>query len=293
MRINEFKIQFLNYLIEYRGRSLNTKKAYDYDLTKFINYLLSLGIVDADQVEDKNIETYLSHLQCSTITKARVRSSIKSFFNFLSRKSLIAKNPTINLESMKLPEKSPEYLSQDQRILFLQTIKKVATPYYKERDLMLAKLLLKTGLRRAEIASLDVGDIDLSKHILKVKRKGNRETNLFLHDELIEDLRKYLKVINRNTDEPLFLSKRSKRLSASSIWHLIKSYSHKAGFNGRVTVHSLRHTFATTLLSEGLPLPYIQQLMGHRSSQTTSRYLHLQNNELIEAFNKITFEGGE
>ena len=124
MRINEFKIQFLNYLIEYRGRSLNTKKAYDYDLTKFINYLLSLGIVDADQVEDKNIETYLSHLQCSTITKARVRSSIKSFFNFLSRKSLIAKNPTINLESMKLPEKSPEYLSQDQRILFLQTIKK-------------------------------------------------------------------------------------------------------------------------------------------------------------------------
>lgn len=126
------------------------------------------------------------------------------------------------------------------------------------------------------------------RRTLRVTRKGNHIVNLNIHDELIDDIQKYLKIINRNPDEPLFMSKRGERLSASSIWHLVKGYSHKAGLNENITVHSLRHTFATTLLSEGMPIPYIQQLMGHRSSQTTSRYLHFQNTELIEAFNNIS-----
>lgn len=69
-------------------------------------------------------------------------------------------------------------------------------------------------------------------------------------------------------------------------------YSHKAGLNKGVSVHSLRHTFATTLLSESVPLPFIQALMRHKRSQTTSRYLHIQNNQLTEAFNKVRFERG-
>lgn len=290
MRINELKDQFLKYLVEYRGRSLSTSDAYDFDLTKFITYLNLQGIYEVNLVKTQDVESYLSKLQCSTTTKARIRSSIKSFFSYLSRKSLIENNPTSALESMKLPEKSPEYLSYEQWVSFLTTIEKESTPYYKERDLMLARLLLKTGLRRAEIASLNISDIDLSRRTLRVKRKGNRIVNLYIHDELLEDLQKYLKSVNREQDKPLFMSKRGKRLSTSSIWHLVKNYAHKAGLNTNVTVHSLRHTFATTLLSEGMSLPYIQQLMGHRSSQTTSRYLHFQNSELIEAFNNISFE---
>lgn len=292
MRINELKDQFLKYLVEYRGRSLSTSDAYDFDLTKFINYLNSQGVYEVNFVKTQDIESYLSKLRCSTTTKARIRSSIKSFFSYLSRKSLVENNPTSALESMKLPEKSPEYLSYEQWINFLATIEKESTPYYKERDLMLVRLLLKTGLRRAEIAGLNISDIDLSRRTLRVKRKGNRIVNLSIHDELLEDLQQYLRSVNREQDQPLFMSKRGKRLSTSSIWHLVKSYAHKAGLNTNVTVHSLRHTFATTLLSEGMSLPYIQQLMGHRSSQTTSRYLHFQNNELIEAFNNISFEKG-
>lgn len=292
MRIDELKDQFLKYLVEYRGRSLNTSNAYDFDLTKFITYLSSNGIYEVGAVETRIIEAYLSQIQCSTITKARIRSSIKSFFSFLTRKEYTSNNPASNLESMKLPEKSPEYLSYEQRIDFLSTIEKESTPYYRERDLMLARLLLKTGLRRAEIASLNVSDIDLTKRTLRVRRKGNKIVNIYIHEELVNDLKQYLKVITRKSDEPLFMSKRGKRLSESSIWHLIKSYAQKAGFNNKVTVHTLRHSFASALLSEGMSLPYIQQLMGHKSSQTTSRYLHFQNNELIEAFNNISFEEG-
>lgn len=159
---------------------------------------------------------------------------------------------------------------------------------------MLIKLFLKTGLRRAEVVGLNVNDVDLSKRTLRVKRKGNRQVYLYIHDELASDLRKYLKTLTRNVDDALFMSKKGKRLSACSIWHIVKTYSHKAGLNDNLTVHSLRHTFGTTLLSEGVPLPYIQALMDHRSPQTTSIYLHIQNNELSQAFNRVNFEkGGE
>lgn len=289
MELNELKNQFLNYLVQYKGRSINTKNAYEFDLTRFINYLKSKSITKPELVTTRIIEDYLFHLKSSAITKARVKSSIKSFFCFLSRKEYIGANPTTNLESMKLPEKSPEYLSKEQRLVFLKTIENKSTPYYRERDIILAKLLLRTGLRRAEMVGLDVGDIDFSKGI-RVKRKGNREAYIPMHPKLIEDLEKYLKIIHRKADEPLFMSKRGKRLSPSSVWHLIKMYSRKAGFNGDVTVHSLRHTFASTLLSQGFSLPFIQELMGHKSPQTTSRYLHFQNSELIDAFNKINFE---
>jgi len=296
MTIDDLKNQYLNYLTDYRGRSENTKYAYDFDLTKFISYLASQKISNPQMVSTKIMETYLFELGrvngLSTVTKARVRSSIKSFFNFLYRKEFITSNPGINLESIKVPEKRPEYLSQEQCSNFIRTIEREARPYYKTRDLTIAKLLLKSGLRRAEIVYLNVSDVDLSKLRLRVKRKGGREEYLIIHHELAEDLRKYLKTINRGENEPLFLSKRRRRLSASSIWHLVKHYSRLAGLNGDVTVHSLRHTFASTLLSKSMPLPYIQALMGHKSSQTTSRYLHFQNTELSKAFNNLSFDEG-
>lgn len=122
MEINELKNQFLNYLVQYKGRSLNTKNAYEFDLTRFINHLKSKDVTEAKSVTTRIIEDYLFYLKCSAITKARVKSSIKSFFHFLARKEYIEVNPTTRLESMKLPEKSPEYLSKEQRLVFLKTI---------------------------------------------------------------------------------------------------------------------------------------------------------------------------
>src|SRR3990167_591437 len=297
MMNNQYKDQFLDYLTEFRGRSENTRSAYNFDLTRFIIYLKTLGIEDLNLVSTQTIESYLydwgrpkESKPLSTITKARVRSSIKSFFRYLHRKDFVENDPGLNLESIKLPERKPEYLSKEQYLVFLRAIEKDSTPYYRERDLALVKLLIKSGLRRAEIVNLDISDVDLSKLRLRVKRKGNREEYVIIHNQLAEDLRKYLKVIKRDLDTPLFMSKRGNRLSASSVWHLVKAYSHKAGLNGNVTVHSLRHSFATTLLAQGLPLPYIQALMGHKSPETTARYLHFVNSELTDAFNKISFD---
>jgi len=291
MKIDELKNQYLNNLVG-RGRQESTKEAYDGDLTKFINYLKSKGNSEVKAITTLIIEDFLFGSSVGSSAKQRTKVVIKQFFDFLYKHEEINNNPAVNVESIKVTQKRPEYLSSEQYINFLKTIEKDSTPYYKKRDLMLVKTLIMTGLRRAEIVGLNVGDVDLSKLRFSVTRKGGHEEYVIIHNKLVEDLSNYLKIINRNGDEPLFMSKKGQRLSASSVWHLIKVYSKKAGLNGDVTVHSLRHTFATALLSQNVQLPYIQQLMGHKSPQTTSRYLHIQDNELSEAFNKVTFEEG-
>lgn len=288
MKMDEFKNNWLNYLVG-RGRGEGTKKAYSDEIDKFIKHLKSIGINDIKLVTTQIIEEYIFNSNVCTNTKAWKMRPIKGFFNFLLRRKYIEFNPAYNLESIKISQNRPEYLSQEQSTKLLKTIEKESTQFYKLRDLTLVKLLIKTGLRRAEVVNLSIKDIDFSKHMLRVKRKGNREEYVIMHNELTEDLKNYLKTIKRISSDPLFISKKGHRLSASSVWHIIKTYSRKAGLNGKVTVHSLRHTFATSLLSESMPLPYIQKLMGHRSPQTTSRYLHVQDNELSEAFNKVTF----
>lgn len=291
MKIDELKESWLNYLIA-RGRGNGTKKAYEDELNKFINYLTSLDITDIHLITTEILENYLfNYPNVSTNTKAWKMRPIKGFFKFLFRREYIRSNPAANLESIKISQKRAEYLSEEEYTRFFQIVGKT-TPYYRERDLMIVRLLVKTGLRKSELTGLNISDVDLSKLHFRVRRKGGREEYLILHHELVEDLQKYLKTINRGPDEPLFISKRNKRLSPSSVWHLIKKYSKKAGLNCNVTTHSLRHTFATTLLSNDMPLPYIQELMGHRSPQTTSRYLHVQNSKLVERFNRVTFEEG-
>jgi site-specific recombinase XerD len=289
MKMNELKDKWLNYLIA-RGRAGGTKTTYDFTATKFIEYITFIGISDISLISTQVIEDFIFGLNVSNNTKAQRMIHLKRFFSYLLSKEYIKTNPTINLDSIKMSQKSPEYLSHEQYTTLIETIKnEKSKPYYIQRDLMIVELLLKTGLRRAEITGLNVADIDMSKLKIKVKRKGNYETEVMIHPKLKEDLVQYLRTINRDLHEPLFMSKRGCRLSPSSIWHLVKSYSRKAGLNKKITVHSLRHTFATSLLSESMPLPYIQKLMGHRSPQTTSRYLHVQDNELSEAFNKVTF----
>lgn len=291
MNMTELKDQFLSYIIDYKNYSHETRKNYSFNLSKFISYIQSKEIIELESITAQFIEDYLFKQAVANRTKANIKSSISSFFKYLCRRGYISSNPTLQLESIKIPRSRPEYLSKEQFLTLLEIIEKESTPYYRERDLMLVKLFLKTGLRRAEVVGLNVRDIDLSKRTLQVKRKGGREAYLYIHDELASDLERYLKIVARSSAEPLFMSKRGTRLSASSIWHLVKTYAHKAGFKD-ISVHGLRHTFGTTLLSEGVPLSYIQKLMDHQSPQTTSLYLHIQNNELTQVFNKVSFERG-
>jgi site-specific recombinase XerD len=286
--LNEPKDKFLEYLTQNRGRSISTAKAYDCDLTHFIKYLMILGITEHVQVTTETIEDYLGKLPVSPITKSRNRSAIKSFYRYLYIKRQIPDDPGARLESIKLPSREPVYLNQQEYQLILAEVRR-SSPYYRKRDSTIISLLLQSGIRRAELVALNVGDVDVSNNRLRVIRKGNKEQLLPIHPDLVIILEDYLNTRHTKANQPLFMSKLGNRLSASALWYMIKGYAHRAGLNPRITVHSLRHSFCSSLLSQEIQLPYIAQLMGHKSPQSTSRYLHFERGQLEEALSKVRF----
>lgn len=297
MVINTLKNEFLEDFIVY-GNSESSRRGYDFELTRFLNYLDSLGINEITTLSAKCVKDYLKNIrnvktnnELSPASRARIQSALKSFLEYLYKNDHIEVDLAAKLEKIKTSQKESPYLSQTQCLQFIEAIKKQSTSYYRDRDLALMNILIKTGIRRAEIVNLDVSDVDLVQARIWVKRKGGSEGYIPLLDELVEDLGKYLKTLNKDANQPLFTSKRGNRLSASSVWHLVKVYARKADLNPKITVHSLRHGFATKLHQSGVSIPTIQKLMGHRSPTTTYRYVHTTDNSVREEFNnKVSFD---
>lgn len=138
--------------------------------------------------------------------------------------------------------------------------------------------------------ALDVRDIHFKQKTVKLFRKGGEEHIMPLSDELIGTLRGYMKVRRKRTHgKALFVSRKNRRISPGTVWYLVRRYCQKVKIRkDRMGPHMLRHTFATTLLTNGENLRSIQALMNHKSLSTTSRYLHTQDGELVEAVNKIS-----
>lgn len=287
MDFNNTCNDFEQYLTQVRGRAVSTSRAYDHDLARFTDWLSQRGITQPKDVTTRVIEDYLQPLDCSMARKARIRSSISTFFSFLMNRGIINANPADRLESIKLPTKEPVYLTPQQCLAFLAAVTKT-TPYFRHRDMAIMKLLLKSGLRRAEVISLNIEDVDLNHGSMRITRKGNKQQVLPLHPDLVADLTAYIEHENRHSG-PLFMSKRGNRLSAVELWHLVKKYAKAAGLSKTVTVHSLRHSFASTLLGQNVSTSYIQSLMGHQHLSTTARYLHFQDQQLRAALEEVNF----
>jgi len=222
-------------------------------------------------------------------TKARARSAIESFFSYLLKRRAVTHDPSANLDTIKLPIKRSPYLKRHEWEQLLAVIENSATPYFRQRDLTLIQLLLMTGLRRGEVVRLKVRDVDLDQLIILVTRKGGSEGVMPIHPELAKTLGIYIADMASQPDEALFKSKLGTPLSAASVWHTVKHYAELANLDSKLTVHSLRHSFASHLLDQNVALPHIQGLLGHRSPATTSRYLHFNNRQLAAALTEVSF----
>lgn len=295
MTINNLKELFFQDFIAY-GNASSSLDTYDGFLIKFIEHLDGLNITNPKMLSAKSVKDYIRNVHkinsdepLSNSTRHLMQSSIKSFLKYLYQNDYIDIELSSKLERIKIQKKESAYLSPEQYTHFINTVKKQSTPYYKDRDLALMNLLIKSGIRRAELVSLNISDVDLAQAKIWLKRKGGNEGYIPLQDKLVKDLDTYIKTLTRELNSPLFMSKRGQRLSASSVWHLVKSYALKAGLSPKITVHSLRHGFATHLRHDGVPIPVIQQLMGHRSPTTTYRYLHVTDKEIREELNKSNF----
>ena len=285
---------FLAYIGTERGLSPKTIGAYRHDLGKFSEFTeKELGkdwqLGDIDQYSIKAYMQFLADRDNAAVSRGRKLATLKSFFKHLTAEGKVKSNPTTQVKMPKTQQKEPSYLTEQEYKRLLRTVQKNATKYFRTRDMAIITMLLGMGLRLSELVELDVGNVNFEDGTIKVTRKGNHERILPANDGVMIAIQRYLKTREGiTTQEPLFLSKRNQRIGNGSVWHLVKKYMKQAQIEkDKLSPHTLRHTFATTLLKQGENILTIKELLSHRNLRTTERYLHINGEDLKTAVNKI------
>jgi site-specific recombinase XerD len=253
-----------------KGYSNKTKKCYVNSIIKFEEYL-NKGLNNITEEDVKRYVNFLLQQGCSHSYVNQVISSIK----FLNKYVLYKDDLLIYLNRPKKEKKLPNILSKKE-------VKDILTALNNLKHNTILAVVYSSGLRVSEVARLSIGDIDSERMLIKIRQsKGKKDRYVMLSEVLLIQLREYYKEYKPN--KWLFEGANKKQhISERTIQRIFKNACVKAGIKKQVSVHSLRHSFATHLLETGTDLRYIQELLGHSSSKTTEIYTHVTNKNITK-----------
>lgn len=268
------------------GLSKRTIEAYKHNLDTYSDFLKEKKIGDLNSLEPPIILEYLIRLQkngLSTRSIAQHLSTLRSFHYFLCAEQITSKNPLEGIHSPHQLHRLPHFLTEDE----VERIFRVAESVEKDRirNLAILELFYSCGLRISEIANLTIQDVILNQAFVKIRGKGDKIRIVPLGKKAITRLAEWLqhrgekKVITSS----VFISNRGKPISRTTLWRIVKFYAKLAGLGGKVTPHTLRHTFATHLLNRGADLRVVQELLGHSDISTTQIYTHVSVDRITKA----------
>jgi integrase/recombinase XerD len=296
--VKEVIDKFLNYLVVEKGFSENTKLAYQNDLHQLAGFVeeeaARWGTIPPWAAFDRqSMLRYLLELRerkYAATTVARKVAAIKSLFGFLVAEGIIRDNPTRDVPSPKVGRSLPRPISIAQARLLLEQPSKLSTPEAK-RDRAMLELLYATGMRVSELVALDLSDIDIEGGSVRCFGKGHKERLIPIYPQAALIVRGYLTearphLVRSSEEKALFLNHLGERLTRQGIWQILKGYAKEAGLEARVTPHTLRHSFATHMLSGGADLRSIQELLGHANISTTQIYTHLTTDYVRRVYEK-------
>ena len=287
--------RFLRYFQIEKGFSQGTIEAYRLDIGKgLIPFLCQQGKFEAEEVTKDDIRDYLEYAATSrgnsNITRARKLAAIKSFFVYLIENEGLEVNPAALVKSPKIPEVQPEYLTEEECLRFLEIITRKAKPQVRERDMAIVILFLHTGLRVSELTNLKLVNVDLDRGQIKITRKGNKEQYLHLNGEAVSTLARYLANRPEALNGRFFVGTNGGNLDRIYVYGIVRRYLKLAGITkGKRGPHVLRHTFCTRLHQKGVSPFTIKDLAGHKSLNTTMRYVKIESKEQAEAVDRLEF----
>jgi len=284
---------FLDYLTVEAGLANNTVLAYGRDLKSFLSYCKSNGIRQLQQINPALIQNYLALLSRSNKAESSIKRclvAIRMLLRFAKLTGLVEEDFTTLLEGPKLWQKLPTICSKNQVISIINA-PSAGEPFYL-RDKAMLELLYATGMRASELAGLKTSDLNLDIGYLRCLGKGNRERIIPLGKAAIAAAVEYLaklrpKLAKSFSSDILLLSRTGRPLSRIEIWRLVKKYAIRAGMPRNLTVHTLRHCFATHLLAGGADLRSIQEMLGHVDIATTQIYTHVDQERLRSIHKKF------
>jgi integrase/recombinase XerD len=294
-RFEALVLDFLAHLEFERGLSRNTLAAYRTDLLQFGAFLAGRDR-EATAATGADLSEFLAELAqgngrppCSTSTIQRKAACLRSFYRHLRREEIVEDDPTALLEAPRRGKKLPEVLS------YAEVQKLLAQPRGDEptavRDRALLELMYASGLRASEAIALEIRDLDLERGILRARGKGSKERLVPVGGKAVAAARAYLRSgrprLVRSADESnLLLNFRGRPLTRQGLYKIVLRHAESAGLKGRMSPHTLRHSFATHLLAGGCDLRSVQEMLGHADLSTTQLYTHLSGEELKEIYFK-------
>jgi integrase/recombinase XerC len=323
-------IGYLNVFLEYlrlnRNASVHTVRAYESDLTQFLDHVAkqagtTLAELAPSLFDRAAVRSFLSELHAlgqSRATAARKLAAARTFLRFLRREGLIEADPAGLIATPRRTVRMPAHLSEgEMRAL-------ISAPADDEalgrRDRAILELFYASGLRLSELVALDLDDVNLSARMLRVLGKGGKQRLIPFNASATTAIRTYLKdrqalvagkcapvpatarglraadgkplraVLssreNRGKSEPVFVNYRGTRLTVRSVDRLVRRYVAATSMRIGISPHALRHSFATHLLERGADLRAIQELLGHARLSTTQRYTHVNAAQLLNVYRK-------
>ena len=283
---------FLSEITHARNCSVHTVRAYRQDLLEFVRFLKKHDIAPADArtIEVRSFLAELRERQLSRSTIARKLAAIKSLYKFMAARGYCPQNPMLGLRSPRLHRKLPRFLDEDE----VRTL--VESPECETlsglRDRVILETLYSTGMRVSELVQMNVGDMDLLSEAVRTRGKGNKERMVPIGRVAVAVTGEYIerrRLAGRTglaPGAPLLVNRLGTRLTARSVNRVLKKYILKTGLKGRISPHTLRHTFATHLLNRGADLRSVQELLGHEHLSTTQIYTHVTTERMKEVYRR-------
>jgi integrase/recombinase XerD len=289
-------LDFLAYLEFERGLSRNTLEAYRSDLLQFGQFLDRAG-ADATAVGHAELAGFLNELAAGSAerppvapaTLQRKAACLRSFYRHLRREEVIFHDPTAELRAPRKRQKLPQVLSRDEVAALLAAPK--GTEPAALRDRAMLELMYACGLRASEAVDLTFGDVDLRTGVVRARGKGSKERLIPVGREAVAAARSYLErgrpaLVGLREERHLFVNHRGAGLTRQGLYKIVQRHARTAGLEGKMSPHTLRHTFATHLLAGGCDLRSLQEMLGHADVATTQIYTHLSAERLKDVYFK-------
>ena len=276
---------FIDHLWLEDGLSKNTLNSYRFDLIIFDSWLGEQKKIAMMDVSELEIQEFLAFKFPSSKSRSisRLLATLRRFFRYQLREKKIQKDPTLKIQTPKIPKSLPKSLSEEEVESLLDAPNLDSSSGLRDRSML--ELLYACGLRVTELVDIQLTEVILSDGVIRVTGKGSKTRLVPMGEEAVDWIKKYIAearddILRKKTSKFLFITNRGGAMTRQAFWYVIKKYAVIANINKPMSPHILRHAFATHLINHGADLRVVQMLLGHTDISTTQIYTHVARERL-------------
>lgn len=294
MKLEKCIKEYFDYMDAEKNSSDETMRSYKRDFTVFTSFLKSEGVGDeVTDIQVTDIRKYIVYMKkemnYANESIRRKINSLRSLFNFLISQDYIIQSPMRGISAPRKERNLPKFMKEDE-IKRVLSVARTSEDKFALRNYIMIKLIAVTGIRRSEAVNLDFDHIDFKKNTIRIKGKGKKERIIPINEEFSQELWIYFQSRLPLKNHAAFITGTGNRITGTNLHLEFKNLLKKAGFDEKsYTLHTLRHSYATMLIQNGVDISSVQELLGHEDISTTTIYSHITTEHLRDQVAKLPY----